>query len=120
MPFAWRCASSTCIGCTLDDLSLVAHQERIHLVGPVPKRAARVLARVVSVPTRRALRAGPPLRAGARRVRAAVLPMRDAQVRVLGLVLDPVDGLDSVRDVREVHKGTVPISGRAHVQQEQQ
>ena len=36
------------------------------------------------------------LRARARRVRAAVLPVRDAQVRVLRLVLDALNRLDRV------------------------
>ena len=51
------------------------------------------------------------LRARARRDRAAVLPVRDAQVRVLGLVLDALDRLDGVRDVREVDEGAVPDRG---------
>jgi hypothetical protein len=46
--------------------------------------------------------------ARSRRVCASVLAMRNPQVRVLGLVLDTINGLDGVRDVREVYERTVP------------
>lgn len=41
-------------------------------------------------------------------VGATVLSMRDAEVGVFGLILDTVDGLDRVRDVREVDESAVP------------
>lgn len=34
--------------------------------------------------------------------------MRNAQVCIVGLTLNAVDGLDSVGDIGEVDKGTVP------------
>ncbi len=43
-----------------------------------------------------------------RRVGATILAVCDAQVSVLRLILDAVDGFDGVRDVRKVDKGTVP------------
>ena len=35
--------------------------------------------------------------------------MRDAQVGVVGFVLNSINGLDSVRDVHEVDESTVPV-----------
>lgn len=35
--------------------------------------------------------------------------MRNTEIGVFWLVLDPVDGLDSVRDICKVHKGAVPV-----------
>ena len=46
----------------------------------------------------------------ARRVRTAVLAMRDAEVRVVGLGLDVVDRLERVRDVGEVDERAVPVA----------
>lgn len=34
--------------------------------------------------------------------------MRDAQVRIVGLILNAVDGLDSIGDIGEIDKSTVP------------
>ncbi len=47
---------------------------------------------------------GSALRSGAGRVGTAVLPVRDAEERVLGLGLDAVNRLDRVRDVGKVDK----------------
>ena len=49
-------------------------------------------------------------RLGARpgRVRAPVFPVGDPEVRVVGLDLDALDGLDRVRDVRVVDERAVP------------
>ena len=53
--------------------------------------------------------------ARAGRVGAAVLAMRDAQVGVVRLGLDVVDGLDCVRDVRKVDERAVPSDGEVSI-----
>ena len=54
--------------------------------------------------------------ARAGRVGAAVLAMRDAQVSVVRLGLDAVDGLDGVRDVRKVDERAVPSDGEVSIE----
>lgn len=94
-------------GLHLDDLPLISVQEGIHIVMTIPI-VAYGFPRIVAVAVSGTFSPGAALWAGAGWVGTPVLAVGNAQVGVLWLVLDSVNGLDSVRDIGEVDEGTVP------------
>lgn len=84
----------------------------------IDRQAKAVLSGIVSadaiVNSDSGVAAGSPLhsarlRAGPRWIRASVLSVCDPEVRVIGLGLDGLDGLDRVRDVGVVDERAVPV-----------
>jgi len=87
---------------------IVAIQEGSIVLVALTNEVPAVSSRARSITTGSAFGAISTLRAGARWVRTPILPMSNAQVGILWLVLDSINGLDGVRDVREVDECAVP------------
>jgi hypothetical protein len=90
------------------DLPLVSVQKCFSAIVDTITVDSRRFASVRPCSTWGALGACSTLRTGPGWVRTPVFSMSDTQVSVLWLVLDSINSLDSVRDIREVDERTVP------------